>query len=164
MRRNLVDIKELKQFNRKIQKFSIEKFCRTEAKKLANQLLSMAKKRTPVGETPDYITPAVAKKYWSGYEGGTLKENWHTTLVYKKNGEYIVDVYNPTKYAEYVEYGHRQEVGKFVSQIGKRLKNKRVLGQFMLTKSTLELGRKVPAQLEEHLYKELKRLFDGNRY
>ncbi len=56
-------------------------------------------------------------------EGG-----WHNTEP--RDGR--VTVYNNTKYAAHVEWGHRQEVGKYVPAIGKTLKQPFVEGKHML--------------------------------
>lgn len=55
---------------------------------------------------------------------GLLRNSWQLSNVFKKsNSEYYIVLFNPVLYASYVEYGHRQEVGRFVPQIGKRLKS-----------------------------------------
>ena len=73
--------------------------------------------------------------------------------------EYSLDITNPVHYASYVEFGHRQEVGRFVPAIGKRLKKPWVEGQFILTnamKSTNnKFGRVMEKQLQDYLTKEL---------
>lgn len=38
--------------------------------------------------------------------------------------------FNPRVYAQYYEYGHRQTPGRYVPQIGKRLKAQFVKGRF----------------------------------
>ncbi|MFV0342757.1 MAG: HK97 gp10 family phage protein [Anaerocolumna sp.] len=61
---------------------------------LAFQLSGEVKLNTPVGET------------------GYLRDNWHVGKITKINGEYYIEVYNNTEYAEHVEYGHRNRGGK----------------------------------------------------
>lgn len=43
-------------------------------------------------------------------------------------------MFNPIEYAQYYEYGHRQTPGRYVPQIGKRLKAQFV-GRFPLNKA-----------------------------
>ena len=63
------------------------------------------------------------------------------------------------EYASYVEFGHRQESGRFVPAIGKRLKEGWVEGKFMLTISEQEIERDAPKILENKLKKKLSECF-----
>ena len=62
---------------------------------------------------------------------GRLRESWQRSPVVDGRTE----VGNPTAYAAHVEYGHRQQVGRFVPAIGKRLKRPFVPGRKMLHRS-----------------------------
>lgn len=55
----------------------------------------------------------------------------------------------------YVEYGHRQRPGRFVPQLGKKLKKGWVQGHFMLTISTKEINE----DLESIINRKLKAIF-----
>ncbi len=135
-----IDYKQLQQFSQKLeqlQQVDVDQFCREMAKELAARLLRKAVKRTPV-------------------DTGTLERGWTTTPLGKTGVEYRIDVINPTKYAIYVEYGHRQTPGRYVPQIGKRLKEGWVKGRFMLTISVQELEHQMPLLLEKKLYAKLK--------
>ena len=102
---------------------------------------------------------AILDKYWSGYEGGTLRDAWTILPVEKQGDQYIVTVVNNTEYASYVEYGHRQTPGRYVPALGKSLKASWVKGRFMLTISTQELETQAPALLQQKLYLFLKEVF-----
>lgn len=157
-----VDFKELKQLAKRLDKIDLDKWCQHEASRIANKLMELAKKDTPVGEVPSYATEEAKLEYWKGYKGGTLKENWYVDLVpTKEKGEWRVDVYNPLGYASYVEYGHSQRVGRYVPQIGLTLKKSWVFGSFMLTKNTLKLARSEPKLLEKKIQKELEKVVYG---
>lgn len=97
------------------------------------------------------------------YGKGAVAENArgyaNSLEVIKKGDVYTVKVTNPVEYASYVEYGHRQEPGRFVPAIGKRLKAGWVQGQFMLTISEKELQRAAPAIIEKKIAKFLKGVF-----
>lgn len=115
--------------------------------------------------------------------GGTLRRGWTArteseAAVGKGGGQNAVDyarglrvervgnlyqvtVSNPVSYASYVEYGHRQTPGRFVPQIGKRLKQSWVNGQFMLTLSVAELEREAPAIVERKIAQFLREVFGG---
>ncbi len=56
----------------------------------------------------------------------------------KKGNTFTVGVSNNLEYAEDYEYGHRQEVGKFVPAIGKRLKKSFVKGQCTFRKAKIK--------------------------
>lgn len=110
------------------------------------------------------------QQYWSGYVGGTLRRGWTAGqqigareyargLRVDKDGKYYkIVIINQVEYAMYVEYGHRQEPGRYVPALGKRLKASWVKGHFMLTKSEREVkaiaDRIVDKKLQELLRKE----------
>lgn len=75
---------------------------------------------------------------------GQLKNGWQRTRA--KQG--TVTVYNNTEYATHVEYGHRQESGRYVSAIGKRLKKDFVPGKKMLHRAMLQTGKTFRADAE----------------
>ena len=62
---------------------------------------------------------------------GRLREAWGRTPA----AEGKTEVYNNTAYAAHVEFGHRQQVGRFVPAISKRLKQGFVPGKKMLHRS-----------------------------
>lgn len=106
--------------------------------------------------------------YWGGYKGGTLRRGWtagkqqdavsyaQSLKVNHFGGTYVIEIVNPVEYAPYVEYGHRQQVGRFVPAIGKRLKNGWVEGKFMLTISEKEIRADAPRVLENKLKRRLE--------
>ncbi len=85
-----------------------------------------------------------------------MKSGWTASEVYKEGSYYKVDVTNAVEYASYVEYGHRQEPGRFVPAIGKQLKRSWVKGQFMMTISEDELQTIAPRVLEEKIKKYIR--------
>ena len=93
--------------------------------------------------------------------GGNLRRNWTIGQVFKNGNLYSVEVINPTHYASYVEYGHRQTPGRFVAVLGKKLKRAWVPGRFMLTISENEIKENMDAILEKKLDSILKKVF-GN--
>lgn len=163
-----VDYRELKDLRDKLEQFQkvdMEKFCSDMAKEIAARLLRRVKKRTPVGEY-EVITYRTKDgrtiTFNEGKQGGTLRNNWKIkNTVTKKGVVYEIEVFNPIEYASYVEYGHRQQVGRFVPHIGKRLKSGWVEGQFMLKISEEEVQAIAPKLLEKRLNEELRRIFDA---
>lgn len=67
-----------------------------------------------------------------------------------------VTIYNPQEYASYIEYGHDQEVGRYVPAIGKRLKNPHVEGYYMLNKSIDEVQQGMTDRLYSQFEKYVK--------
>lgn len=181
------DFRELQALERRIAKLEtvdFDRFCRTTANELAEQLLAKVKKRTPVGVVPKDLydnkkstvtvigasgkkrkfasrESAIYQQYWAGYTGGTLRGAWTILPIEQHGNEYVVTIINPTEYASYVEYGHRQTPGRYVPALGKSLKASWVKGRFMLTISIQELENQLPAVLEQRLYTLLKGVFDA---
>jgi hypothetical protein len=58
-----------------------------------------------------------------------------------------------------VEYGHRQEPGRFVPALGKRLKKSWVPGQFMMTITENEIKQNANKIVEAKFNKLLKEAF-----
>lgn len=181
-----VDYKSLERLQKRMEQLEgadMDAFCRKMANEIAARLLAKVKSKTPVGTKPklegkktrkvkgengktrSFLTAEGERyeKYWSGYTGGTLRRNWLCDFNVTRNGkEYTVSVYNPTEYAIYVEYGHRQQVGRFVGALGKRLKKGWVEGRFMMTESVIEMEQQAPKLIEKELHKLLSRmLMDG---
>lgn len=127
------DFEQLKQLQKQLEKFEqvdMDAFCEKCAKDLALMLSRRVKKRTPVDK-------------------GTLREGWTTSSIRKENGSYIVEVINPTQYASYVEYGHRQISGRSWVQ-----------GKFMLTISEKEIEQLAPKYLQKKLEKKLREVMN----
>ena len=111
------------------------------------------------------------EKYWGGYKGGTLRRGWtggenksardyaQSLNIIHSGDKYVIEVVNPVEYASYVEFGHRQTVGRYVPALGKRLKNGWVDGKFMLTKSEAEIRKDAPRVLQNKLKKKLEECF-----
>jgi len=164
-----VDYKELEKLRdnlEKLQQIDMDAFCSKMSKELAARLLRRVKQRTPVGqyEVITYTTKdGRTFTFNDGKSGGTLRNNWKVATSVNQNGHvYEIEVFNPIEYASYVEYGHRQRVGRFVPQIGKRLKTGWVEGKFMLKISEEEVQNLAPKLLEKKLNEMLKEVFDVN--
>ena len=69
---------------------------------------------------------------------GNLQANWEHDTPVKDGEDYIVNIGSNVEYAKFVEEGHRQEVGRYVPAIGKKLKQSFVRGQWMLRDSVTE--------------------------
>lgn len=168
------DFSELEELRDKMELLSGEQsraFYEDVAKELAARLLSKVIKRTQVGNYPKD----------SGMDGGTLRRGWtaqtqqeaeggkkdnvnvqkyvDTLQITKEGDEYVIIITNPVEYASYVEFGHRQEPGRYVPAIGKKLKAFWVEGQFMMTISEKEIDAIAPALLQKRLEQRLREVF-----
>lgn len=137
------DFSQLRQLQRQLEALQRDqnRFCEECAKYLAQRLLAKVKRRTPVAT-------------------GELRRNWSEKIRHEGN-DYIIEIINPTEYASYVEYGHRQEPGRYVPAIGKRLKKAWTPGQLMMTISIREIENQAPAMLERKLEELLRRTLNA---
>lgn len=142
---NFSEIEELKNRINYLD-YSRKAFILAATKEIAARLMAKVIKRTPVG-----VYPA-----GSGKVGGTLRRNWRISQIEDRGDYYEIRVINPTEYASYVEYGHRQQPGRFVPALGKRLKKSWVEGKFFLRKSMLEVEEEAPKIIKMKLEKFLK--------
>lgn len=106
---------------------------------MTNGLLEAVKAKTPV-------------------ESGHLRRWWAATPAKKNGKEYGAELFNDTSYASFVENGHRQEIGRYVPRLGRRLKRGFVDGKFMLRDSAKEAKAAAPAYLERKQREFLRRL------
>lgn len=93
-------------------------------------------------------------------DSGDLRRSWVFAGVEKSGFIFEMDLSNNLEYADYVEYGHRQEPGRFVPAIGKRLKANYVSGYYMLRDGTNRLEESLPKSLEEAIAIARSRLND----
>lgn len=115
-----VNSAELRAFKEKLGNFDTNGLCEEITKELETRLYRKVTNRTP-------------------FDRGVLRYAWIEGKVEKNGNNYSIKIFNPMPYAEYVEYGHRQEPGRYVPAIGKRLKKPWVPGVKMLTISTREI-------------------------
>ena len=130
----------------------IDYFCEVLTRELAARLLSKVIKRTPV-------RTGVLRRGWTAGKDVKIGEYANSLSVSKVGNDYQITIVNPVHYGIYVEFGHRQEVGRYVPAIGKRLVNPWVKGQFMLTYSEEELKSEAPDIIRKKLDKKLKEAF-----
>lgn len=150
-----IDIKQLKQLRDNLEQLNsdLNTFLESCAKELAARLISEVIRRTPVGEYSggQYVckvrkgeTPNHTSWRIKGKSGGTLRRAWQTRPVKFNGNSYTVEVFNPTEYAAYVEYGHRTANHKGW-----------VPGHLMLTISEEEIRQSAPKILEAKVKKWL---------
>lgn len=126
-------LKELQKELLKMQE-NLDKVIYPIANELAAILLRKVRKKTLPGKYP--------KK--SGKKGGTLKKGWQIGEVKQNGDNFEVEIFNPTYYADYVEYGHRTRERKDGSRGW-------VEGRFMLTVSVREVQTLAPKLIEKRI-------------
>lgn len=172
-------LEELQEQLNKVREEEAEAFVERCARELAGRLLGLVIDRTPVGVVPKDIydnkntkveivgadgrkrrSPSneslIYQKHWAGYTGGELRRSWTVGLLRKEGSIYKIEVINNTKYASYVEYGHRQQPGRFVPALGKQLKKGWVEGKHMLEYSVRDIQQMAPKILEARIKEFLK--------
>lgn len=157
-----VDFKDLQDFTDKVEQTlggdQMNLFMEACAKELAARLLTKVIKRTPVGEYPDRVGGTL-RRGWTAEKQQSVATYVNSLNVTQKGDMYTIEIVNPVEYASYVEFGHRQEPGRFVPAIGKRLKQSWVEGKFMLTISSQEIQDAAPDVLEKKLKRKLGEAF-----
>lgn len=127
---------DTKDFDTKINKIlkSFPDFLEKLLKNLGLRLIAKVKK----------LTPKIS---------GLLQKSWflNSPKITKNNAE--IEIKNNVKYAMAVEFGHKQEPGRYVAAIGKRLKKSFVPGKFMLKQSMKQLESEAPKIIESEIQK-----------
>lgn len=93
------DISGLKEFQKRLEameKNTFDNIAEQCTNELAARMLRKTAKRTPV-------------------KSGHLKGSWRANAAIKRGGQWRTAVFNPVKYAPYVEYGHRTINGGWVA-------------------------------------------------
>ena len=126
-----------KSFQKALDERVIERWIREFLLEMAFRAERKIKKRTPVG-------------VYSNKAGGNLRRNWQVSNVEKKGNSYVVEIFNNTEYASFVEYGHRTRNHKGW-----------VEGRFMATISMQEIERQLPKFLENKQVELLNQILNG---
>lgn len=82
-----------------------------------------------------------------------LADGWRVGNLVRKGADWYIEVYNNVEYAECVEEGHRQQPGRYVPAIGKRLKARHVPGVHMMRISLAEVEARLPGYMRTWLNK-----------
>ena len=130
----------VKNFDKYVKDDLILKELEKEFQRVKNIEIRIVKKTTPVGKSITYTGLKLqgnnlfeATMKTKGH--GNLRRSWNAGKTERSGSNLMVEIYNDAEYAIYVEKGHRQQVGRYVPVLGKRLKNGWVEGVHMLEKS-----------------------------
>lgn len=121
-----------KSFKKAVDERVIERFIQDFLLEMAMRSLRRIKKRTPV-------------------DSGELRRNWKVGRVVRQGSSYVVEIYNNTDYASFVEFGHRTgaDLTKWVE------------GRFMMTIPMQEIERELPRYLEKRMTGLLNDIVNG---
>lgn len=139
---NGYDYSEVLEFNRRIERATeiVDDLFKEALGQMALDFLRKVKDRTP-------------------QRTGMLKDRWKIGAIVKKGDDYMIEVFDDTKYASFVEDGHRQKVGRYVPAIGKRLVKPWVEGRFMMKLTADEIEQEMPRYMERLEKKLAEELF-----
>lgn len=126
-----------KTFKKALDERVVDRFIQDFLLEMAYRAERKIKKRTPVGQG----TPAP----------GNLRRNWKVGKVERRGNAYVVEIFNNTDYASFVEFGHRTGIDL----------TKWVEGRFMMTISMKEMEQELPRYLEKRQMELLKKLMNG---
>ncbi|HDK7179216.1 TPA: HK97 gp10 family phage protein [Clostridium botulinum] len=151
------DFKKMaKSFQKALDERVIERWIREFLLEMAFRAERKIKKRTPVGVYSNQVSfttkdgKEVNFTTSSSKTGGHLRRNWQVGNVIKQGDSYVVEIFNNTEYASYVEYGHRTKNHKGW-----------VEGRFMATISMQEIERQLPKFLERKQVELLNQILNG---
>lgn len=166
-----VDYRELQELQKRMQEFidrGADEFFRKCTNEMTTCLYKEVVSNTPVGnyETITYKKKdGSTKTYNEDRHGGALKRGWEAALeksaIRKEGSTYIRVLVNGVEYASYVEYGHRQEPGRFVPHIGARLKKAWAPGLHFVKKSEQKVQKEAPRILQKKLDRKMREMLNG---
>lgn len=128
MSKLIFDLSEFEEFRNKLESGLFEEAVLEAVMMIAGEWFARAVEKSPV-------------------VSGTLRDSWVVGDVMYEGDTIVIEIYNTAvgkkgePYPLYVELGHRQEPGRFVKAIGKRLVASWVEGKFMLRTSKDEVEK-----------------------
>ena len=133
-----VDTLGLREIKEKLESFDEDALMKEIAGELAARLLRKVKKRTPV-------------------DTGELRRNWQVGNIHMFGKYCVVEVYNATGYAEWVEFGHRRVIK--VKGTGEKRAVGWQPGKFMLTISTKEIDNIKDRLIRQRVEQKFREVF-----
>lgn len=88
-----------------------------------------------------------------------MRRSWSVLNIRRRGTEFIIPVINTASYASFVNDGHRQQKGRFVPAIGKRLTKSFVPGLHITEKAEQSVKRKTRKILQTVFDKHLQEVF-----
>ncbi len=150
-----------KEFNDFLKKFLLEEAIRAWILTKENTPVDTGLLRNmwQVGDSKNVVAVDHSKEATQKFIQDYIRSTEATLKSVKIEGnDLLIEIYNNVEYAGWVEDGHRQEVGRYVPAIGKRLKNSYVEGKHMAKIAIEQIEREIPARFEKQFKGWLKSL------
>lgn len=144
---------ELQKRIAELNSFAMEEAKRQSIKEMAAVYLTEAKRNTPTRGVQTVERNGVTITTNSEH----MKRSWNAGAVKQNGREYKVKVFNTASYASYVNDGHRQQPGRYVPVLGKRLVKNWVDGLNMAEKAEKETERQSKNILRRNINRVLLR-------
>lgn len=136
-----------------------EEMLKDGVKQLGATYIASAKRNTPVkGNQVREIERKDGKKERIVSSSEHMRRAWAVSTPEKTSDGYRVKVYNTASYATYVDVGHRQQVGRYVPILGRRLVKSFVDGLHITDKAKKAVRRTEKNILNNIVKRYTKRL------
>ncbi|MFR3813044.1 HK97 gp10 family phage protein [Dialister invisus] len=132
---------------------AMEEAKRQSIKEMAAVYLAEAKRNTPTRGVQTVERNGVTITTNSEH----MKRSWNAGAVEQNDREYKVKVFNTSSYASYVNDGHRQQPGRYVLILGKRLVDNWVDGLNIAEKAEKKTERQSKDILRRNINRVLLR-------
>lgn len=151
------DLKKFRERLEQLEKGQRDRFYEDAIKELAARFLTLVKKGTPV-------------------QHGSLRNAWTVEPIVRKGNSLVAVISNSLEYASYVEFGHRQQPGRFIpgewkgprlfeydpnAKTGMVLQKAWVPGKHMMTIAQQDLEKMAPGLLQKKLERFLREAING---
>ena len=158
------DISALKKYAEELEKLAndhkiVDEFLKYCVRQMALRTLTRAVKLTPSKTgylRRGWILEAKAKEP----DAKEIKKFISDIRVERNGQEYSITLINNVEYAVYVNYGHKQKIGRYVPAIGKRLKEGWVTGKFFLERTEEWIKENKTRIIREEYEKFLRKHFE----
>lgn len=137
-------------------------YSRINAYEVTNKGYAVAKNRNRGGRTKQLKRIAKSKKgntYQVLTPSEHMRRSWSVLNIRKQGNESVVPIINSASYASFVNDGHRQQKGRFIPAIGKRLTRSFVPGLHITEKAEQAVRRKTRRILQDVCDKHLEGAF-----
>lgn len=131
----------------------MEEVKKRSVKELASVYLASAKKNTPTRG----IQTVERNNITITTNSEHMRRSWNTGNIERDGREYRIKVFNTASYASYVNDGHRQQPGRYIPILGKRLVKNWVDGLNMAEKAEKETERQSKNILRRNINRVLSR-------
>ena len=152
----IVDFRGFEELQKRIAELNsvaMEEAKRQSMNEMAAVYLAEAKRNTPTRGVQTVERNGVAITTNSEH----MKRSWNAGTIEQNGREYKVKVFNTASYASYVNDGHRQQPGRYVPILGKRLVENWVDGLNMAEKAEKETERQSKNILRRNINRVLLR-------